>query len=376
MKITGVNIGKAINRLDTLGDVWETVWAEDGKLYTISDDSNGVKENASMIFDRSDGLHTNVTVNVFDGEDVCSLKGRTINHMLDFGLAGSLPPDACTDGCCWKAMGITNVNGKLFISIARHDYGTVSMDYDFRQTSRNAVLIQSEDWGKTWTPSMEQCYQAPMFMGGKFGTPMFLHYGRAGTETAHGSERYVYAFSNNGFWDNGDCMRLGRVAKTNIGRLKASDWEFYRGGDGLEDLAWTKYINEAALLLNERGKCSMTGAQYIEDLDRYIMIQWYYTSGSGCNAVKAAELGLSNPGEETVWDFYESPTPWGNWTKFYSHTFRGRGYYNPCIVSKFIRDGGKKFVVFTNGNFHTGNASGEKFYYRLNMVECELVIEK
>jgi len=213
-----------------------------------------------------------------------------------------------------------------------------------------------------------------MFVGGKFGTPFFIHYGKAGTETVHNSDKYVYAVSNNGFWDNGDRMRLGRVLKSKIGGLNAADWEFYKSGDGMSGESWTKYINEAGLILDAPGKCGMTGAAYIEGLERYIMIQWYYTSGSGVNNEKAKALGLENAGQETVWDFYESPYPWGGWTKFYSQTFNPLGAYNPCIATKFTQNGGKKFTIFTNGNFHTHPKSGADCLYRLHTVECELEI--
>src|SRR6266436_1002990 len=50
-----------------------------------------------------------------------------------------------------------------------------------------------------------------------------------------GMDRYVYATSNNGFWDNGDNYILGRVLRSKIGALKAADWTFYQGGDGMLD---------------------------------------------------------------------------------------------------------------------------------------------
>ena len=187
-------------------------------------------------------------------------------------------------------------------------------------------------------------------------------------------------FKNNGFWDNGDNMKLGRVLKSEIGNLDSADWEFYRGGDGMEDSSWSKYIHDAVnqkagYILQAHRKCSMTGAHYIEALDRYIMIQWHYTSGSGCGNEKALKLGLENAGQESVWDFYESPYPWGPWVKFDSHVFNPLGAYNPCIVPKFSSADGKKFTVFTNGNFQSGDAKEEELHYRLNAIECELEFE-
>ena len=383
--ITGMKLSKPKIWLNTLGDCWNTVWAEDDKLYAVADDCAGVADSDNDIADLIDNEKdiisninsppwANFAVNELWWNEVGQIRGTTINRMIEYGNAGIITPKGCSDGCCWKAMGITSVDNVLYITVGRHDYGSYSGDYKFRQKSENAIIIKSTDSGKTWTPSANDNYRSPMFKGGKFGTPFFIHYGKAGTETVHNSNLYVYAVSNNGFWDNGDHMRLGRVLKTKIGDLCPFDWEYYVSGDGMTDENWTKNINESSLILKEPGKCSMTGATYIEGLGRYIMIQWYYTSGSGQSNEAAANNGLLNPGQETTWDFYESPYPWGEWRKFHSHTFNPLGAYNPCIVTKSIRDGGTAFTVFTNGNFHIGQNRGVDCLYRLHSVECEIIL--
>lgn len=376
-KITGVKLSEPKVWRNTYGDVWETIWAEDDNLYTVSDDTFGIAYEEFPDFSKNPGA--NFSVNMFCGDSLDNLKGKTINHMLEYGGGCAKVPDGCSDGCCWKAMGITSVDDVLYVSIGRHDYGTKGEDMSLRQTSRNASIIKSTDKGRTWVRSSDDCYKNPMFMGGKFGTPYFIHYGKAGEETVHNSDKYVYAISNNGFWDNGDNMKLGRVLKTKIGNLDAADWEYYKGGNGMEDESWSKYINDAVTdkagyILDNPGKCSMTGACYIQELEKYIMIQWYYTAGAGStrNPEKLANLGLTNAGEETVWDFYESDFPWGPWTKFHSHTYKPIGAYNPCIVPKFTSHDGKKIVIFTNGSFHTQDFKGDDMIYRLMTIECEL----
>jgi hypothetical protein len=64
-----------------------------------------------------------------------------------------------------------------------------------------------------------------MFPGGQFATPYFIDYGRS-RPNVDGADRYVYAISNNGFWDNGDTLILGRVLRTKLGALNGVDWEF------------------------------------------------------------------------------------------------------------------------------------------------------
>ena len=396
--IQKVALGEPKMWMNTLGDCWETVWAEDNYLYSVSDDTMPVSNEPISAKNTRDS--TNLMVHRFSGDSIQELKGITINNMNEYGAKSAIVPDGCSDGCCWKAMGITSVDNVLYVAVGRHDYGDSSEDPWLRQTSRNASIIKSADRGKTWWRNADNCYRSPMFMGGKFGTPYFIHYGKAGTESVHNADRYVYAISNNGFWDNGDKIRLGRVLKSEIGRLNAFDWAFYKGGDGMKDESWSYNINDTIIgdlnisdwelykdgdemkekvqstrngyLLEAPGKCSMTGAQYIEGLERYIMIQWYYTSGGGVFEEGAKKLGLKNPGQETIWDFYESPYPWGPWRLFDSHTFNPLGAYNPCIVPKLTSDDGMEFVVFTNGNFYTAFSEGTKCVQRVHFIECKL----
>ncbi len=64
-----------------------------------------------------------------------------------------------------------------------------------------------------------------MFPGSYFAAPYFIDYG-GGRPSTDGADQYVYAVSNNGFWDNGDRLVLGRVRRDRIGLLKGDDWDF------------------------------------------------------------------------------------------------------------------------------------------------------
>ena len=186
--------------------------------------------------------------------------------------------------------------------------------------------------------------------------PFFIHYGKDGKADVHGADKYVYAVSNDGFWDNGNDMILARVRRAKIADLRAADWEFFTKGDGLTDGAWSKKMSDALPIIRDKGKCSMTGAAYLPQLHRYLMIQWHYTSGSGTAG-----------STETIWDFYQSPTPWGPWAKFKSWTNAPSGYYNPCLVSKFSRAGDKELTIFTAGDYKNQNV-----YYKLTAIPCTL----
>jgi hypothetical protein len=42
----------------------------------------------------------------------------------------------------------------------------------------------------------------------------------------HGADQYVYAVSNDGYWNNGSLMKLGRVGRDRLENLNPADWEF------------------------------------------------------------------------------------------------------------------------------------------------------
>jgi hypothetical protein len=328
--------------MNSSGDTWDACWADDDRIYLTSDDTGGFRGQPG----------SNLQFHVLEGKTVDGLLGRTINRMQEYGPPSSKGPD----GNMWKADGITAVDGNLYIFVSRH-----GLNFSTRQTAQNSSLIVSTDKGRTWRRSAKENYDKPMFPGTRFGSPFFVKYGKDGAGHVHNADKYVYAVANNGFWENGDDMILGRVLKTQIARLQASDWQFFMSGDGLIDGNWSPRIEDAKPMLSNPGKCSMTGVQYIEALQRYIMIQWYYTNGSGHVASTA-----------TSWIFYESPTPWGPWEPFGTQHFSPEGYYDPCVLPKFISEDGLDFMILTAGDFNTHALPGALCLYRLTYIPCSL----
>jgi hypothetical protein len=327
-EIRSVDVGQPIPVADNSGDTWVAAWAENGAVYTPSNDTEGF---------RRVGLG-NLAFNRIDGDDPLKLSGVTVNPMGDYGAAN----EAGADGCTWKSSGCYAVDGVLYWVVSRHTYGETSGDPNRRQTATNASIIKSVDHGRTWVRSAKENYQNPLFAGRRFATPYFVEYGQNGRASADHADQFVYAVSNNGFWDNGDNLVLGRVRRDKLARLNAADWEYYRGGDGLSDSAWSHDLSQAGLILDAPGKVGMGGMVYIPELQRYLMIGWYYPAGGG--KMKDAHL-------ETIWDFYLAPKPWGPWAKLSSHRFSPQGYYSPQVCPKFNRDGGKGLFVFTAGDW-------------------------
>jgi hypothetical protein len=324
-----VEVGQPFAVADNSGDTWVAAWATNGALYTPSNDTEGFRKIG----------WGNLAFNRIDGDDPLKLSGVTINPMSDYGAA----TEELADGCTWKSSGCYAVDGVLYWVVARHKYGQTSGDPHRRQTAANASIIKSTDFGRTWTRSAKENYEQPTFPDRRFAAPYFLEYGRDGRAAVDKADQFVYAVSNNGFWDNGDNLVLGRIRRDKLASLKSADWEYYRSGDGLDDGAWNHYLDQAGLILDSPGKLGMGGMVYISELQRYFMIGWYYPAGGG---------KIKDACRETMWDFYLAPKPWGPWTKISSHRFSPEGYYSPQVCPKFTRDGGRSLFAFTAGDWN------------------------
>jgi hypothetical protein len=342
--ITDVRVGKYRIYTEAVGDTWDPAWSDDGRLYFGGNDGSGWNKACS----------NNLFFNVVSGEDPFILEGETVNCLEDYdGWAKAGP-----DGCTWKSAGTLSLDGVLYFSIARHKYGTKSGDPYKRQVASRASIIKSEDHGLTWTRRAEQNYADPMFPGGRFATPYFIHYGQDGsTQDVDGADRFVYAISNNGFWCNGDNYILGRVAKDRIGDLNANDWQFFTGGDGSVDENWSHNNPEAALIIDNPRKCGETGATYIPALGRYVLVAWYYPGDPNIET------------DESHFIFYESPKPWGPWTPVYEYTSRPHGWYCPRILSKWQVEGENEVrgMIVTGGDYYEMGK-----YYFFTIVEVGL----
>jgi hypothetical protein len=334
-----IRVESPIPLADNLGDTWVAAWAAGGTVYTPSDDTKGFHAVAN----------SNIAFNKVIGDDVRTLHGITVNAMKDYGKGGQKG----ADGCTWKSSGCYCLDGTIYWVVARHKYGEDSADPQRRQPASNASIIKSTDFGKTWTRSAKDNYERPMFPGSRFATPYFVEYGQDGRASVDNADRHVYALSNDGFWDNGNSLILGRVARSKLGNLMGTDWQYYSGGDGMDDSAWTSRMAQAKLVLNAPGRLGMNGAVYVPGLGRYILIGWYYPAGGG---------KLKDARHTTNWDFYQAPKPWGPWTKISTHVSNPQGYYSPQLCPKFTSADGRRLFVMTAGDWKEGD------YYRLTIV--------
>jgi hypothetical protein len=344
VSLKSVTVGTPVSVPDNLGDTWSMAWARDGDLYSPANDAPGFHftKSGNIFFCRIVGSHPD------------ALMGVNVNVMSDYRWHMEKGPD----GCSWKSSGCTAVDGMLYLVVARHKYGEDSGDPTRRQPAGNASIIRSANGGKTWVRAAQDNYDNPMFPGSHFATPYFINYGQDGSEaTVDQSDRYVYALSNDGFWDNGDSMILGRVLRSNIARLRGDDWQFFKQGDGTVDSGWTSEMAEARPVLSSPGHLGSTGAVYLPAQKCYLMIGWHYPLGGG-----------KMPGAcvETNWEFHTAPHPWGPWKVIGSHAFKPQGYYCPQVCPKFTSTDGSTVWAFTAGDWNNPNV------YRLTAVPLTL----
>jgi hypothetical protein len=407
LPVTAVTVGQPYVYGDNSGDNWIAALGDDGTLYLPSNDSGGFRlwervakaldltadeaeklkgvhdavydpdETVKRYLDEAEALGvagSTVVFNTLTGDDPYSLVGTTITTMpeyyaLDqqtirdaqyFKAHGHLPAEQLSDRCTWKSSGCTYVDGRLYWALTRNGYGEMAGDPLSRETQQNTTIIVSDDGGQTWSPKAEEALAHPTFPGTGFAAPYFIDYGES-DERPHGAERYVYAMSNDGFWDNGDFLVLGRVPREKLARLNGADWEFLVGEDGADDANWGPDPSLARHVLERYGRLGRSGINYLADRGRYLTIRWHYPAGGG-KIDWPESVGVT---DETVWDFYESPTPWGPWVQCGAHAFFPAGYYVPAILP--LWQSADRVYVLTAGDFRKPAE-----HYKLTVVPIDL----
>ena len=249
------------------------------------------------------------------------------------------------DDATWKACGQECIDSTFYAFVSRNTYGSDSRDPLTRQTARNSSLIKSNDQGASWTRSAKENYDQPMWPGAAFGAPFFIHYGKNGGHVRQdNADRYVYAISTNGFWNDGDTYLLGRVERSKLANLEASDWTYHAGGDGMLDHSWIGDVHQAKPILSRPAKCGQSPACYVPSLDAYVMISWF-------NTEKMQKWFEPN---EMQYDFFWAPHPWGPWSYLnsYNDKFLTAGHmYGPSLCARFqepVKEGVRMYL------FHSG----------------------
>jgi hypothetical protein len=277
---------------------------------------------------------------------------------------GKLGPD----GANWKTMNTYSVDGVLYMFVTRCTYPSQSTDAKKRHVWRNSSIIESTNNGRTWIRSAGDNFKKPMFPGMRFATPYFVWYGKDGAARVDNADKYVYAVSNNGYFENGDDYVLGRVLREKLPKLAAADWSFYKAGDGMQEASWTTKLNKARPVLARPGKSSMTGMTYIEDLHRYVMAVWHYHKDNFEQGIKENDLG-------TVVEFFEAGKPWGPWKMIKAFDTGKLGWFTPIIGQRFqstVDANTVKAIFYATGFFTKSEGGVDASLYKLNYMPVTL----
>jgi hypothetical protein len=272
------------------------------------------------------------------------------------------------DGANWKTTNTYSVDGVLYMFVTRCLYPFASSDPKHRHVWRNSSVIKSTDNGVTWVRDGEENYRKPMFSGQRFGAPYFVWYGKDGAATADNADKYVYAVSNDGYFENGGDYVLGRVLRAKLSALSASDWSFYRAGDGMRDASWTPSLSKAKPILKNPWKSGMTGMTYIGALHRYVMVAWHYHRDNFEQAIKDQDMS-------TVLEFLEAPSPWGPWSKIKTFDSGHLGWYTPIIGQRFqtvVDSSQVKVLLYTTGFYTKPDGGLDTALYKLNYMPITL----
>jgi hypothetical protein len=185
-----------------------------------------------------------------------------------------------------------------------------------------------------------------MWPGARFGAPSFIHYGKDGGRVASdNADKFVYAISNNGFWNGGDDIILARVRRADLPHLHASDWAYFTGGDGLTDNSWTSDLSQAKPVLSRPAELGWTAPVFVAVLNRYLLVSWYVTP---------TLMRWFSP-DKVVYDFFEAEHPWGPWNFVSSFNDRflvpGSHMYGPNLCAKYQEQRGVdvKIDLYTSG---------------------------
>jgi hypothetical protein len=340
--ITGVfvNVADIHHAVKSNGDTWDHIWAKDDSLYSFGCDGRGFGTAGR-----------NFNFNQLMGTNWDALDGSLVNSMDDYGKPGQ----RIANGSNWKVTGADCIDGVFYAFIADnwygsdHAYGGAALDPNLRQTVNNISLIKSTDKGLTWSRGVKANVEQPMWTNKMFSTGFFFKYGQNGGSTKQDDQdKYVYAISNDGYWNCGSAFYLGRVLRTKMGDLNANDWQYLCNGQ------WTNELAKATPVPGfptGQMKCTMGSPLWLASLRKYVTVTWF------------------DPGTTTKWyfpedvtfAFYQADHPWGPWSfvgqksvcEFMGDTKqRISRWYGPSLSPKFITshpDGSATVILLFSG---------------------------
>lgn len=304
---------------DSNGDTWDFAWSTDGTLYS--------QNNDGYAFNNSLGMPHDVIATLAGSPEIpASLAGSNVNPG---GPGNSLATKPC------YSSGLYEVDGVLYHNVLYSD------QIPGARVFHHVTMMKSTDGGVNWINRLGQInvwmpntLADSSFPNESWGHVNFVKYGAGGVALAvDNAQSYVYLVA--GWVGNG--YMLGRVLRTNLPSLDRSCYQFYTGGDGMEDANWTSEIAKSAIISTPYP--AFNSMVYNPALGRYLLT--YFTSDS-----------WATPPVESTLRLMEAPHPWGPWSPLIEENVNNKESDNltwTYIVPKFTSADGRKMWMSVSG---------------------------
>ncbi|MCU0916885.1 MAG: carbohydrate-binding protein [Planctomycetes bacterium] len=317
--VTMAGFGERVIYPGSNGDTWDFAWSTDGTLYSQNND--GYAFNSSL------GMPHDVIATLAGSPEIpASLAGRNVNP--------GGPGDSLAGGPCYSS-GIHEVDGVLYHNVLYSDQ--IPGAWVFHHVS----TMKSADGGVNWTNRLGQTnvwmpntLADSSFPNESWRHVNFVKYGAGGVAPAvDNAQSYVYLVAA---WV-GDGYMLGRVLRTDLPSLDRSCYQFYTGGDGMEDVNWTSEIAQSAIIGTPYP--AFNSMVYNPALGRYLLTS--FTSDS-----------WASPPVESTLRLMEAPHPWGPWSPLIEENVNHKESDNltwTYLVPKFTAADGRKMWMSVSG---------------------------
>jgi hypothetical protein len=360
--ITGLSLG-AISTYNSINpnnqmtaDTFYNCKSNDGITYLTTDDTQGWQQSGYP-------AHQSSPLSLVKFTSESPLAGITLNPFSAYGPASIATGD---DSRSQKNSGLFCMGGDIYMTIGRQlNQATGGMGTNTAYTQTAGQMIWSHDKGASWNNfhnplsfnsggSPTSPASASMFglAPTNMASATFIMYcaddgtlGYLASCNRHdNADAYVYLMANDGYWDSGNALYLARVPRAKMKTLNASDYQYYRGGDGSLDGSWTAAQANASPVISNPGKLGEPNIQFIPALNRYLLLTFSYPQGLATT---------DRHSEHSLWLAYESPHPWGPWTLVNSTDWPNQGYYNPIVLNDTAYSGTTPTIMFTGDFFGT-----------------------
>jgi hypothetical protein len=327
------------------GDMWPITWADDGNLYGAAGDNTG----SPMNFWKISGGPMDAFWGSGWGVSLELVHPKPVDPQIYCQRSDLDPKNGV------KPAGLLCLNSVLYLAVELHNYGdNPNLN---RQHNIQSWIITSEDYGKTWdleaTPTD--------FFTGRLASPHFLQFGK---NYAGARDEFIYAYfasadDGNSYWENGDCLLLGRVPTEDL--LKRQAWRFYTGLDVAANPTWDSDDRLAVAVFHYP---LMTGENHVSfnpGLSRYIMGSYGFLDPAGTPRPYHTPGGWPETALRSQLTLYEAPDPWGPWALFHQDDNWGNyGDYQPNFPTKWISEDGRTMLMVSSGSFDDYNMTLQK----------------